>query len=89
MTELRNKRDKSDTASTLNPDDITAEVESRHGTMAVSWDSLDGASRRKATTSSSKLSVEVSVEEEEVYEGHTLPVNADEEPGKAVTSAGR
>lgn len=48
LTELRSKRDRSDTASMLTVDEITAEVESRRQSMAIeslnSRDSMDGDS---------------------------------------------
>jgi mitogen-activated protein kinase kinase kinase len=39
MTELRSKRDRSDTASLMTVDEITAEVESRRASMSVDHDS--------------------------------------------------
>ncbi|KAI0362201.1 Pkinase-domain-containing protein [Trametes cingulata] len=91
ITELRSKRDRSDTASLMTVDEITAEVESRQeaaGRDSDEWtevdmpDSTDRASIKEAEEEEEE---EMSDEEEE--EGEETATD-DDEPGKAITSRG-
>jgi mitogen-activated protein kinase kinase kinase len=99
MTELRSKRDVSDTASLMTVDQITASVESRRESLAVdtSGDSTDdwtkvGSDQGSLIDDSPELS-ESSDEDggegdEGLDEDETTKVDDDDEPGKAVTSKG-
>jgi mitogen-activated protein kinase kinase kinase len=99
MTELRSKRDVSDTASLMTVDQITASVESRRESLAVdtSDDSIDdwtkvGSEQDGSIDESPELSEsgEEDSEEDEDEEVTQVDDNDDDdgEPGKAVTSKG-
>ncbi|CCM02382.1 uncharacterized protein FIBRA_04477 [Fibroporia radiculosa] len=101
MTELRSKRDRSDTASLLTVDEITAEVESRQESSELKLDS-DGSDEwtkvdlgDDAEKQSIKEELEEEEEEEEEEDTEEEEVGDDDEtlnedePGKAITSAGR
>jgi mitogen-activated protein kinase kinase kinase len=96
MTELRSKRDRSDTASLMTVDEITAEVESRRESMAIDrgsdtddWTKVDSEEGIESETMESTLNeAEEEDYEEELDEETTLNDEDDEEPGKAVTSKG-
>ncbi|KAL7283461.1 Pkinase-domain-containing protein [Trametes coccinea BRFM310] len=93
ITELRSKRDRSDTASLMTVDEITAEVESRReaATSGESdeWtkvdmpDSADRESIKEAAEEEEESSEE---EEEEEYDDETA--TDDDEPGKTIMSRG-
>ncbi|PCH38051.1 Pkinase-domain-containing protein [Wolfiporia cocos MD-104 SS10] len=95
ITELRSKRDRSDTASLMTVDEITANVESRRQSSILRVDS-DGSEewmKVDVDDDAEKHSIQ-EVEEEEseddedddTEEGGT--VTEDDEPGKAITSTG-
>lgn len=100
MTELRSKRDVSDTASLMTVDQITASVESRRESLAVdaSVDSTDdwtkvGSDEGGIIDESPELSdgsyEDDSAEDEDLDEEETnVDDDDDDEPGKAVTSQG-
>jgi len=99
MTELRSKRDVSDTASLMTVDQITASVESRRESLAVdtSGDSTDdwtkvGSDQGSLIDESPELSEssdeDGGEEDEDRDEDETTKVDDDDEPGKAVTSKG-
>ena len=99
MTELRSKRDVSDTASLMTVDQITASVESRRESLAVdtSDDSTDdwtkvGSDQGSLIDESPELSEssdeDGSEEDEDRDEDETTKVDDDDEPGKAITSKG-
>ncbi|KAI0950600.1 hypothetical protein AcV7_009014 [Taiwanofungus camphoratus] len=100
ITELRSKRDRSDTASLMTVDEITAEVESRRESADVKLDP-------ESTEEWTKVDVGDDIEKEsikEVAEGESESEDSEEEdddnaadddavtdedePGKAITSAG-
>ncbi|KAG6333652.1 hypothetical protein ID866_5439 [Astraeus odoratus] len=87
MTELRSKRDRSDTASLLTVDEITAEVESRRQSMAVDM-GVEGAEDWTKVepdiddvSDLSDTAFDEEDEDEDEYE-------SEEETGKAVMSSG-
>lgn len=101
ITELRSKRDRSDTASLMTVDEITAEVESRQETAATSGDSDEWT---KVDVPDDKQSMkdmggggeeeddedgdeEYEEEEEEGDEG--VPTDEDESTGQAIMSKGK
>lgn len=102
MTELRSKRDRSDTASLMTVDEITAEVESRRsstvpdrGSDQEEWTKVENEDGIESDTPSSPVPDEEEEEEEdeedeeeEVDEESTLNVEDDDEPGKPITSKG-
>lgn len=74
MTELRSKKDRSDTASLMTVDEITAEVESRRGSCAVDgtsesddWTKVDVEETPDAPVDEKDVVAEQ--EEEEVSDG--------------------
>ncbi|THG99778.1 hypothetical protein EW026_g2644 [Hermanssonia centrifuga] len=104
ITELRSKRDRSDTASMLTVDEITAEVESRRESIDIKdfeeadgWTAVDSS---EADTGSIKEVPEDEYEEEEEEEEEEDEYEEEEdddaddtvidedEPGKAITSHG-
>ena len=95
ITELRSKRDRSDTASLMTVDEITAEVESRQETAAKSGDSDEWT---KVDVPDDKQSIK-SEEEEEDYDdeeeeedeegGEEVATDEEEETGKAIMSKGK
>ncbi|KAI0636887.1 hypothetical protein C8Q77DRAFT_530585 [Trametes polyzona] len=95
ITELRSKRDRSDTASLMTVDEITAEVESRQEAAksgdSDEWtkvdmpDSADRESIKEAPCDEEEMSDEEEEEEEE--EGEETATD-DDEPGKAIMSKG-
>jgi mitogen-activated protein kinase kinase kinase len=98
MTELRSKRDVSDTASLMTVDQITASVESRRESLAIDTgtDSTDdwtkvGSDESSTIDESPELS-EGSEDDDEkkgdLDEEETNVDDDDDEPGKAVTSKG-
>lgn len=103
ITELRSRRDRSDTASMLTVDEITAEVESRRESMDVQsgeetddWTAVESS---EADTRSLKEMPEEEMDEDEDEDEESddedvdddatdVTVTDDEEPGKAITSRG-
>ncbi|KAF5380998.1 hypothetical protein D9615_003985 [Tricholomella constricta] len=99
MTELRSKRDRSDTASLMTVDEITAEVESRRASMRVDhgsdtdeWTRVDSDSELEGDTLEESLPKEVAPAEIEVEEDDDVEVDDEEEDEdnepEAVTSRG-
>lgn len=96
ITELRSKRDRSDTASMITVDEITAEVESRRESLDMKDDGdTDGWTAVESSEADTKSIKEVPEDEvegdsdEDVDDGATdVTVTDDEEPGKAVVSCG-
>ena len=97
MTELRSKRDVSDTASLMTVDQITASVESRRESLSIdtSGDSTDDWTKVGSDEGSiiespelSESSEEDDAEEDEDLDEEETNVDDDDEPGKAVTSKG-
>ncbi|KIJ68913.1 hypothetical protein HYDPIDRAFT_23789 [Hydnomerulius pinastri MD-312] len=90
MTELRSKRDRSDTASLLTVDEITAEVENRRQSMAVDM-GVEGADDWTKVEPDiddvSSLSEETVLEEDEEDEDEDVSEEEDE-TGRAMTSSG-
>ncbi|KAI0647129.1 hypothetical protein C8Q79DRAFT_606405 [Trametes meyenii] len=93
ITELRSKRDRSDTASLMTVDEITAEVESRQEAAksgdSDEWtkvDMPDGADRESIKEAENEEEEESSEEEEEEEEEGEETATDDDEPGKAITS---
>ncbi|KAH7926308.1 Pkinase-domain-containing protein [Leucogyrophana mollusca] len=90
MTELRSKRDRSDTASLLTVDEITAEVENRRQSMAVDmgvegaddWTKVEPDIDEVSVTSDGTVFEEVEEEDEEE------PESEEDETGKAMNSSG-
>ena len=89
MTELRSKRDRSDTASLLTVDEITAEVENRRQSMAVDM-GVEGADDWTKVepdiddvTSLSEDTVFEEEDEEDEYE-----TEEEDETGRTMTSSG-
>lgn len=90
MTELRSKRDRSDTASLMTVDEITAEVESRRASMQVDpgsdmddWTRVGSDGLRGSTLADEGLPKEVTPAGVEVDED-----DGDEEGPEAMTSQG-
>ena len=99
MTELRSKRDVSDTASLMTVDQITASVESRRESLDIDTgaDSTDdwtkvGSDEGDTIDESTELSEasyeDDSEEDEDLDEEETHVDDDNDEPGKAVTSKG-
>lgn len=95
MTELRSKRDRSDTASLMTVDEITAEVESRRESTTLTRNSDPDWTKVEAEDSDTvgnTLTEEVDeLDEPAEVEDDTLNDEADDEddePGVAVTSKG-
>ncbi|RDB21078.1 Protein kinase byr2 [Hypsizygus marmoreus] len=104
MTELRSKRDRSDTASLMTVDEITAEVESRRASMSIDhgsdteWTRVDSDDGLESDTMEETLPEAVTPTEvvpedegEEVEEDATLDDEEEEEEEdgpEAVTSRG-
>ncbi|KIK97449.1 hypothetical protein PAXRUDRAFT_24631 [Paxillus rubicundulus Ve08.2h10] len=91
MTELRSKRDRSDTASLLTVDEITAEVENRRQSMAVDM-GVEGAEDWTKVEPDiddvTSLSEETALEdEEEEDEDDNGTDDDDDETGRAMTSS--
>ena len=78
MTELRNRRDRSDTASMLTVDEITAEVENRRMSMVASIRSQDSATLADTT---SVAEMDMTEEPEELDEENYEIVEGEEEEG--------
>ena len=98
ITELRSKRDRSDTASMITVDEVTAEVESRtQGDETADGEETDGWTAVESSDADAKSVKEMPEEEEEEEEdededeeddGTDVTVTDDEEPGKTITSHG-
>ncbi|TBU35895.1 Pkinase-domain-containing protein [Dichomitus squalens] len=95
ITELRSKRDRSDTASLMTVDEITAEVESRQETAAKSGDSDEWTKVDVPDDKQSIKSEEGDDEEDEdeevdegEEEGETVATDEEEETGKPIMSTG-
>ncbi|KAL1944514.1 hypothetical protein VTO73DRAFT_2944 [Trametes versicolor] len=94
ITELRSKRDRSDTASLMTVDEITAEVESRQEAAksgdSDEWtkvDMPDNADRESIRAPDDEEDEEeLSEEEEEEDEEGEETATDEDEPGKAITS---
>lgn len=99
ITELRSKRDRSDTASLMTVDEITAEVESRQETAAKSgdsdeWTKVDVPDDRQSAQDEDEGDEEEEDEEEydeeEEEEGEEgVPTDEDEGTGQRIESKGR
>lgn len=95
ITELRSKRDRSDTASLMTVDEITAEVESRQENAAKSGDSdewtkvdiADDHQSIKGEDEDEYAEEDEEYEEGEEEEGEETATDEDE-PGKAIMSRG-
>ena len=91
MTELRSKRDRSDTASLLTVDEITAEVENRRQSMAVDM-GVEGAedwTRVEPDIDDVTSLSEATVFEEEDYEDeYEYDEEEEDETGRTMTSSG-
>ncbi|KAG9318895.1 Pkinase-domain-containing protein [Chiua virens] len=88
MTELRSKRDRSDTASLLTVDEITAEVENRRQSMAVDM-GVEGA--EDWTKVEPDIDDVTSLSEDTVFEEEDEEDEGEEEEdetGRAMTSSG-
>lgn len=98
MTELRSKRDVSDTASMMTVDEITASVESRRESIAIDrgtdsdWTKVDTDEVETVAESEEETKVDEDEseyeEEEDSEEGEMGSDDDDDEPGKSVTSGG-
>ncbi|KNZ71785.1 Protein kinase byr2 [Termitomyces sp. J132] len=93
MTELRSKRDRSDTASLMTVDEITAEVESRRASMQVDpgsdtddWTKVDSDGLESSTLADQDLPKEVAPAGVEVDENEDE--DSDNEGPEAMTSQG-
>ncbi|KAH9856962.1 hypothetical protein C2E23DRAFT_721053 [Lenzites betulinus] len=94
ITELRSKRDRSDTASLVTVDEITAVVESRQEAATKSGDSdewtkvdmPDNADRESIKEIEDEEEESSDEEEEEEEEGDETATDDEGEPGKAITS---
>lgn len=89
MTELRSKRDRSDTASLLTVDEITAEVENRRQSMAVDM-GVEGAedwTKVEPDIDDVTSLSEDTVFEEEDYEDE-YETEEEDETGRTMTSSG-
>ncbi|KAG5727994.1 Protein kinase byr2 [Termitomyces sp. T112] len=93
MTELRSKRDRSDTASLMTVDEITAEVESRRASMQVDpgsdtddWTKVDSDGLESSTLADQDLPKEVAPAGVEVDENEDEDSN--NEGPEAMTSQG-
>ena len=88
MTELRSKRDRSDTASLLTVDEITAEVENRRQSMAVDM-GVEGAEdwTKVEPDIDDVTSLPEETFEEEYYEDEYMTEEEDE-TGRTITSSG-
>ncbi|TFK42548.1 hypothetical protein BDQ12DRAFT_281513 [Crucibulum laeve] len=91
MTELRSKRDRSDTASLMTVDEITAEVESRTvgGSADVAssddgWTNVDAESSAESMTTGTLVNEEVEEEEEDLEEEENTLDGEDEDFPKSV-----
>ncbi|KAI1795796.1 Pkinase-domain-containing protein [Ganoderma leucocontextum] len=104
ITELRSKRDRSDTASLMTVDEITAEVESRQVTGAKSgdsdeWTKVDVPDDKQSVTGDEEEEEEEEEEEdedeeeeyeEEEEEGHEgVATDEDEGTGQRIMSTGK
>ncbi|KAG1756726.1 Pkinase-domain-containing protein [Suillus paluster] len=91
MTELRSKRDRSDTASLLTVDEITAEVENRRQSMAVDM-GVEGAEDWTKVEPDiddvTSLSEDDTVLEEDEDEDESEDVEEEDETGQAMNSSG-
>lgn len=95
MTELRSKRDVSDTASLMTVDEITASVESRRESMTIDggvdsadeWTKVGSDDDTDIADSSEQTAVDEDYESEE-YESDCESADDDDGPSKAVTSGG-
>jgi mitogen-activated protein kinase kinase kinase len=94
MTELRSKRDRSDTASLMTVDEITAEVESRRASMSVDqgsdmddWTQVNTGDDLDDDTMEDTLN-EAAESEEEDAEETTYVDDEDENQPKRITSRG-
>lgn len=95
MTELRSKRDMSDTASMMTVDEITASVESRRESIAIDrgtdsdWTRVDADEAETiAESEETKVDEGESDYEEDSEEGGMGSDDDEDEPGKSVTSGG-
>lgn len=99
MTELRSKRDVSDTASLVTVDEITASVESRRESMAIDrgtdsadeWTKIGSDEDTNVADSSEQTAVEDDYTSEEYESDEQDALSEDDDdcgPGKAVTSKG-
>lgn len=103
ITELRSKRDRSDTVSLMTVDEITAEVESRRESDSQetdvestdSWTKVDVAddaekhSIMEESEDDEDIDSEDEDENEDVPDDATVSADGDDETGKAITSHGR
>lgn len=99
MTELRSKRDRSDTASLMTVDEITAKVESRRQSMGIDpnttgdtddWTKVDAEEDIDACPMEATLGDEEeseSEEDEEDDEDTLADSEDDDKPSKATTTA--
>ncbi|KAF9242128.1 Pkinase-domain-containing protein [Melanogaster broomeanus] len=93
MTELRSKRDRSDTASLLTVDEITAEVENRRQSMAVDM-GVEGAEDWTKVEPDiddvSSLSEDTILddEDEEEEDEDEVVIDEEDETGRTMTSSG-
>ncbi|KAI0665185.1 hypothetical protein C8Q70DRAFT_942656 [Cubamyces menziesii] len=92
ITELRSKRDRSDTASLMTVDEITAEVESRQEAAksgdSDEWTKVDMPDNADRESIKETEDEEMSEEEEDEEEGDETATDDDDEPGKAIMSTG-
>ncbi|KAG6874181.1 hypothetical protein C0995_003727 [Termitomyces sp. Mi166 len=93
MTELRSKRDRSDTASLMTVDEITAEVESRRASMQVDpgsdtddWTKVDSDGLESSNLADGDLPKEVAPAE--VEDDEDEDEDSDDEGPEAMTSQG-
>ena len=91
MTELRSKRDRSDTASLLTVDEITAEVENRRQSMAVDM-GVEGAEDWTKVEPDiddvTSLSEDDTVFDDDEDEDESQDVEEEDETGQTMNSSG-
>lgn len=98
ITELRSKRDRSDTASLVTVDEITAEVESRRESGALmntdsegsdEWTKVDVGDEAEQQSINEEEDKESEESDDDQEDEASDTATDEDEPGKAITSAGR